>query len=233
MAMRRRRLFWQIALTSFCIAVPIAIVLGGYVAHRAGNSCEEQAWSKLETAADACVLRLAGTWTADGPPQLADICRELSERLGVRVSVILPTGKVIADSGEDPAVLDNHRERPEVVRALAGGIGRSTRPSASRQEPYMYLAMPLRRDGRIVAVVRTVAAPVAADRRPVDPGRGNRRGGPAGGPGRSPPAVSSPRGGWSAPSTKSAAAPSTSPAANGSIVCRTTPRRKSECWLNR
>src|SRR5271157_5786351 len=108
--MRRRCLFWQIALTSICISLPIAIVLGMYVAHRAGRSYEEQVWSKLETAADACVFRLAGTWTADGPQHLADTCRELSEPLGVRVSVILPSGKVVADSDEDPAELDNHRE---------------------------------------------------------------------------------------------------------------------------
>ncbi len=153
--MRRRRLFWQIALRTFCLAVLIASIVGAYVAHRESGACEEHVWSKLETAADACMLRLADRWTADGPPPLQAICRELSERLGVRVSVILPAGKVIADSGEDPAVLDNHRERPEVVRALSGETGRSTRPSASRQEPYMYLAMPLRREGQIVAVVRT------------------------------------------------------------------------------
>ncbi len=153
--MRRRRLFWQIGLTSSCIALWIAIGLGAYVAHRAGTSYEEQVWSKLETTAEACVFRLEGAWTPNGPPQLADICRELSERLGVRVSVILPSGKVIADSEEDPAELDNHRERPEIAAALSSEIGRSTRASTSRQVAYMYLAVPLRREGQIVAVVRT------------------------------------------------------------------------------
>ena len=126
--MRRRRLSWQIALTSFCIALPVAIVLGAYVAHRVGKSYEEQAWSKLETAADVCVLRLAGTWTPGGSPQLAETCRELSERLGVRVSVILPSGKVIADSEEDPAVLDNHRAAAG-SRPRAGRRDRLVRPS--------------------------------------------------------------------------------------------------------
>ncbi len=161
--MRRRRLVWQIAFSSFCVAFLIAAVLGLYIASRAGNSCEERCWSKLETAAKACVLRLAasegllrttGTGAAEGLAQLADICRELSAQLGVRVSVILPEGKVIGDSEEDPAVLDNHRERPEVVRALSGETGRSIRGSASQQMPYMYLAMPLRREGEVAAVVR-------------------------------------------------------------------------------
>jgi len=153
--MRRRRLSWQIASTNFCIAILVAGVLGAYVAHHQGNAYEEQAWSKLETAANACVLRLADAWTAGGPPQLADDCRTLAERFGVRVSVILPAGKVIADSGEDLATLDNHAERPEVVRALSGETGRSIHLSTSRQDLCMYLAMPLRRRGQIAAVVRT------------------------------------------------------------------------------
>jgi len=153
--MRRRRLFWQIALTSFCIALLIAIVLGMYVAHRVGESYEERVWSKLETAANACLLRLANSWSLDGPPQLADTCRELNERLGVRISIITPAGKVIADSMEDPAVLDNHRERPEVVQALSGTSGHSTRLSVTRKVPYMFFAIPLHYRGQIVAVVRT------------------------------------------------------------------------------
>ena len=153
--MRRRRLSWQIALTSFCIALAMAIVVGVYVSHRAGTSRQEEVWSNLETAAEACALRLAGGWTPDNRPQLAETCQELGKRLKVRVSIILPEGKVIADSGEDPAVLDNHKQRPEVIRALGGETSRSTRPSSSRQEPYMYLAMPLRCGDRIVAVVRT------------------------------------------------------------------------------
>ena len=153
--MRRRRLYWHIALTSFCIALPIAIVLGAYVAHRAGASYEEQVWLKLETAAEVCEVRVAADWTPNGSPQITDACRELSQRLGVRVTVILPTGKVIADSEEDPAELDNHRARPEIASAFAGETRRVSRPSTSRQVAYMYLAIPVRRDGQIVAVVRT------------------------------------------------------------------------------
>ncbi len=155
MAIRRRRLFWQVVWTSLGIALPIVVALGIYAALRVADSCENDVWVKLNTAADQSVLRLSGIWTADGPPPLEAACRELSERIDSRVSVILPSGKVIADSGEDPALLDNHRERPEVARALAGEIGRSTRSSSSRQEPFMYLAVPLRRAGQIVAVVRT------------------------------------------------------------------------------
>ena len=110
-------------------------------------------------------------WTsdaADGVPQdIAAICRDLSQRFDVRLTVILPSGKVVADSTEDPAVLDNHRERPEVLEAAVGATGHAVRTSVTRQEAYMYLAVPLKLDGRIVAIVRTSlpTAPLTASLR--------------------------------------------------------------------
>ena len=56
---------------------------------------------------------------------------------------------------EDPAILDNHRERPEVVPALAGEPGRSTRPSVSQQDSYHVFGDAAAARGQIVAVVRT------------------------------------------------------------------------------
>ena len=82
----------------------------------------------------------------------------------MRLTVILPSGKVVADSMDDPAVLDNQRERPEFADAAAGAIGRQIRPSVTRHERFIYLAVPLRRQEQIVAVVRTSlpAAPLTA-----------------------------------------------------------------------
>jgi len=152
--MRRRRLFWKILGSSTSLAAVLAIVLGSYAAYRAGRACENQVWSKLETSARTAQWRLSETWTDSPPSDVAVVCRELSDRLGVRLTVILPSGRVVADSSDDPSVLDNHRERPEVVQAVAGTTGRSVRESVTRHESFMYLAVPLRREGRIVAVVR-------------------------------------------------------------------------------
>ena len=59
--------------------------------------------------------------------------------------------------------------RPEVQEAIAGRTGRSVRASITRHETLMYLAVPLRRKGQIVAVVRTSlpTAPLAAAQRAV------------------------------------------------------------------
>ena len=157
--MRRRRLYWRIFWTSAAIAAAIAAALGPYAAYRAGRARENQVWSRLELAAAAAEMRLGLSWPSRAPdaapPDAAAICRNLSDRFDVRLTVILPSGKVVADTRQDPAVLDNHRERPEVAEAAAGAIGRSVRPSATLHEAFMYLAMPLKQQDRIVAVVRT------------------------------------------------------------------------------
>ena len=146
--MRRRRLYWRIFWTSAAIASAIAAVLGPYWAYRAGRAQENQVWSRLELAAAAAEMRLGQSWPTRAsdaaPPDVAAICRDLSERFDVRLTVILPSGKVVADTRQDPAVLDNHRERPEVAEALAGAIGRSIRASATLHEPFMYVAVPLK-----------------------------------------------------------------------------------------
>src|SRR5690606_28134806 len=52
---------------------------------------------------------------------------EVSNRTGVRVTLIAPDGLVVADSHEEEAELENHGDRPEVVAALRGEVGQATR----------------------------------------------------------------------------------------------------------
>jgi two-component system phosphate regulon sensor histidine kinase PhoR len=65
---------------------------------------------------------------------------------GSRVTVIAAGGRVLGDSEVPPAELsrlENHRDRPEVRAALAGGVGHDLRTSASIHEPLLYVAVPM------------------------------------------------------------------------------------------
>jgi two-component system phosphate regulon sensor histidine kinase PhoR len=79
---------------------------------------------------------------------------EMSEKTGTRITVIDPEGVVLADSEEDPRRMENHRDRPEVSRALRGGTGVSTRLSRTVGENMHYVAVPLMLDGRVRGVIR-------------------------------------------------------------------------------
>jgi two-component system phosphate regulon sensor histidine kinase PhoR len=75
----------------------------------------------------------------------------------IRLTFILPDGTVVADSEEDPRVMDNHRFRPEVMSALAGTTGRSVRFSRTVRSEMLYVGLPVFRDGRIRGCLRVSA----------------------------------------------------------------------------
>lgn len=87
--------------------------------------------------------RLVSTqWTADADPGV--LAHRAGDALGHRVTLIRPDGVVIGDtdfSPEELTRLENHSTRPEVVAARAGGEGWSMRPSTSRGDNELYVAV--------------------------------------------------------------------------------------------
>ncbi len=70
---------------------------------------------------------------------------EAGEAAHARVTLIERSGRVVGDS-EVPTellpTLQNHADRPEVIAALAGRVGVSSRTSATVRQPLLYLALP-------------------------------------------------------------------------------------------
>ena len=69
-----------------------------------------------------------------------------------RITIIDDGGKVILDSDANPATLENHRDRPEVKVALAGGEGTSLRWSGSLNTYMLYAARRTDAAGRALLV---------------------------------------------------------------------------------
>lgn len=76
--------------------------------------------------------------------EIDDLAKELGEELGLRLTLIDYSGNVIADSAEDPLVMENHLSRPEVLDAINLGRGLSSRYSTTVSEEMYYLAVPLK-----------------------------------------------------------------------------------------
>jgi two-component system phosphate regulon sensor histidine kinase PhoR len=122
---------------------------------------EESLWSK------AMFLRsLAAERPLSFPdPGLQERVRDLGRQLGTRLTVIHADGQVVADSAEDPGVMDNHRTRPEVVAAESQGRGLATRYSETVHREMMYLALPISTGGETVGFVRAALPLTAVDAR--------------------------------------------------------------------
>ena len=95
------------------------------------------------------------------------LCRQLAGELGSRITIIAVDGKVLGDSAEASATMDNHGVRPEVIGAKSSGSGssirysttvgydmlyRAFRQTGAGQERIVRLATPLR---NIESVVRS------------------------------------------------------------------------------
>ena len=110
--------------------------------------------------------------------------RRLGEASGTRITLIAADrpgaarGEVLADSDSDPATMENHADRTEFLLALLGRAARTIHYSDTLGEDMMYVAVPVREDGRITTVVRDGHAAHPHERRPRRPVRQHRRSAP-------------------------------------------------------
>jgi len=89
------------------------------------------------------------------PVSLEDLAQQVGAAGGTRVTFIAPDGTVLGESERDAATLENHADRPEVMKALQGETGVDTRESVSLGSQLLYAAVPVRdRNGNIVFVSR-------------------------------------------------------------------------------
>ncbi len=98
------------------------------------------------------VLFFAALWGAIFSRQFETQARDGLKNL--RVSVMDEVGTVFFDNRTDPALLDNHLNRPEVLDAVQNGSGESERFSATLRETTYYYAVRLA-NGNILRLALT------------------------------------------------------------------------------
>jgi len=89
------------------------------------------------------------------------LCKKLGRDIGIRITVVLPSGRVIGDSEKSPDSMENHANRPEIMEAFGKRTGVAMRASSTLRKPMMYVASPLQRNDTVTAVVRT-AVPLSS-----------------------------------------------------------------------
>jgi two-component system, OmpR family, phosphate regulon sensor histidine kinase PhoR len=157
--MAKRRLIWRL-FSSYLIVIILAIT-----AVTLYMTSSMKRLYLIETSDD---LRARSTLLKDqlnagslDSTKVDSFCKTFGKDSGTRFTVILPSGKVIGDTDNDPSGMENHANRPEVINALSGLMGVSTRYSHTLSETMMYVAIPITQSGKIVGVVRA-ALPVTA-----------------------------------------------------------------------
>jgi two-component system, OmpR family, phosphate regulon sensor histidine kinase PhoR len=149
------RLLWRIYICFFLSTMLALAVTAWYANHSLQIFYKEQVASELLTRANILARELDTSSLSQDALQVDRRCKEFGRLTQTRVTVILSDGRVIGDSDHDPATMENHSNRPEIAEALKGRIGNSERFSDTIRRTLMYLAIPVWKDGVIIAVART------------------------------------------------------------------------------
>jgi len=86
--------------------------------------------------------------------ELDSMIKQLGRNINRRITIIGTSGEVLADSEENPRLMENHKTRPEIANALEGVTGISTRYSSTVKQEMLYVALPIEKEENIKGVLR-------------------------------------------------------------------------------
>jgi len=138
------KLVWQIFPANILTILITVIAVGWYGTSSLREFYLLETEGDLEARANLISGRVTEYLAEGRDEKLREYAVSAGRESGTRITVILEDGKVVADSNENPKIMDNHRHRPEVEEAFAGGIGTSRRFSSTLDEMLLYVALPLR-----------------------------------------------------------------------------------------
>lgn len=153
--MLRSRLFWKLYAVYVGLIVVTVTVVGVLVTHTMQSELLGETRQALRGKAVLLGELIAPSLTAEGGEGLQTQVQKLGgAQLQTRLTVIAPDGKILADSEEDPAQMENHADRPEVISAREQGLGDSIRYSRTLGVAMMYVAFQVQTNGRELGFAR-------------------------------------------------------------------------------
>ena len=156
--MKNKKLIWKLY-PSFLLVVLISLLsVTGYTTNSIRQFYLEQNRKDLANQARLLEDQLKPLILARDNERIDKLCKSFRDEVKTRITIIMPNGKVVGDTFENPRYMDNHANRPEIKTAFNDGIGHSIRFSGTLQQEMMYLARPIKADGEIKAVARTSVA---------------------------------------------------------------------------
>ncbi|MCF6285430.1 MAG: cell wall metabolism sensor histidine kinase WalK, partial [Candidatus Hydrogenedentes bacterium] len=159
--MARRALIWHLFPIYLLVIILSLLSVVAYTVLSFRTFYLEQVRLDLKSRAALLHDQVVEQLNAGDGDALQELCDSLGHSSLTRITVILPTGRVVADSEQNAAGMDNHSGRVEVKQALNGGLGYSVRFSDTLDKQMMYIATPLLSAKATLGVLR-VALPITA-----------------------------------------------------------------------
>jgi len=138
-----KKLVWQIFPANVVTLVVAIIIVSWYGATTLQEFYLNDTERDLEARAHLLSSKITDYLQIDNLPELREYCVVAGRVSETRITVVNRDGLVLADSNENPEVMDNHRNRAEIDTAFTGIVGSSRRFSRTLDESRIYVAIPL------------------------------------------------------------------------------------------
>ncbi|MDZ7666042.1 MAG: ATP-binding protein [Desulfotignum sp.] len=164
--MKKQKLIWQIFPFFLVIIIVSLSVEAWYFNRHSRRFFLENTEKELIVRARLIELKIAGM-LSEKPVQeqkLNALCKEVGTAIQTRITIVAPSGRVIADSFARVATMENHRNRPEIKTAFSGRQGMAIRGSRTLDQDMMYIALPVEGPEGVSAVIRTAVSVSAIEK---------------------------------------------------------------------
>lgn len=163
--MFRTRLIWQLYPSFLAVTLVAVLAVTIYFSHAFRTFYLDQSRDELRTLAGVAEPQVARALAAD-PAEVDALCKRFGQTADgrLRFTVVSSAGRVLGDSDENPALMGDHSDRPEIGAALRGDFGESIRFSPTLGRDMLYVAVPVREGGAPQAVIRLAISANAMDR---------------------------------------------------------------------
>ncbi|MEW6600384.1 MAG: ATP-binding protein [Nitrospirota bacterium] len=146
----KRRIFRRVFIVYVIVLFVSVVFMYFYVTSVIRNSHISELTRNLAVQASV----IAGTAPAVETSQLNEFSMAMKQKTESRVTILDSAGKVLGDSDNDPAAMDNHLNRPEIQQASVDGTGSSVRFSDTMRYDLLYVATKIMRNGEHAGFVR-------------------------------------------------------------------------------
>ena len=162
--MREPKLIWQLFPINILILTGAMLAVAWYGTHSLRIFYIRQMTSSLKAQSYLVQSQIEQLVANDDFTGIKGYCTEAGKRVETRLTVVDQQGRVLCDSIRDPATMENHADRPEIIQAYTGAIGFSQRFSATLKQQMLYVAIPLKHSGSIVGALRSSVSLTAINR---------------------------------------------------------------------
>jgi two-component system phosphate regulon sensor histidine kinase PhoR len=152
--MKNRKFFLKNLFPVWALILLLSLAFYFLALNLAKKARTEEQVEELSELALAMGLEATRTYSSLEEVGLHEVLRIQARLSQTRVSLIKPDGTVVFDTEKEPRELESHRYRPEVDAALKGEKAWSIRFSDTLRKKLIYVAVPVRREGEIIGVLR-------------------------------------------------------------------------------